>query len=408
MKLHIIIGASAAGVSAAKAIRSITSEDEILMISKDDAPHSRCMLHHFLSGQKDQKEIDFTRPDFFTDNKINTLWNTEAVSIDTVNSEVKLSREGNIKYDTLLIATGAKYFIPPIPNFSEAPNVFGFRDFCDAEKIKNEISVGKTCVVIGSGLVGLDAAYALLEKGVKCHIVEIAERICPLQLDDIAGEEYKELFEKQGATFHIAVGVKDSKTDENGRINTVILEDGSVISCDFVIVAAGVRPNLDLVDGSGITAERFIKVDEHMQTNISNIRAAGDVTGIAGIWSNAALQGEIAGMNMCGIKATLNDRFGFKNTMNFYGLQTLSIGKDEMSEGSELIKYQSSKGYSKYIITDGRLTYALVQGDISNCGILEELIKQKVVIEKTEKPIYALSFADFWKYDKDMGEYLWD
>ncbi len=404
---HIIIGASAAGLSAAKEIRQLRPHDEILVITADSKVHSRCMLHHYLGHEKTKEQINFTDPKFFNENEIDCLWETKVAKVIPADNKVVLADGAEIGYDTLLIATGAEYVVPPIPNFGAAKNVYGFRDLIDAEKLDAIAQSGKRCVIVGSGLVGLDAAYALSHRGVSCSIVELADRISPLQLDKTAAMTYQELFEKAGCSFYLSNGVEGSVMDEGNQITSILLKNGQELPCDFVLVSAGVRPNIQCLAGSGVKTERTVTVDEYLNTNVENIWAAGDVTGIAGIWSCAVKQGEVAAKNMCGIKTVYDDRFAFKNTMHFFGLSTLSLGKDSGDTAGDVYIRECRNKYEKYIVNDDVLTFVLIQGDISNKGFLQELIKRKISLKGLKKPVYELSYGDFYCYNPANGTYEW-
>ena len=126
----------------------------------------------------------------------------------------------------------------------------------------------------------MDAAYAFLEQGKKVTVVEMAERILPLQLDETAGNAYRELFESAGCRFILGRKASETKMDGSGRITSVLLDDGTEIGCDLVIVAAGVRAAVGFLEGSGIQAERAVTVDGCLRTSCSDIYAAGDVAGL--------------------------------------------------------------------------------------------------------------------------------
>ena len=167
----VIIGASAAGISAAKTIKASEPDTEVVIIAKEDSVHSRCMLHKFLGHQRDAKGISFIADDFFSSNGITWLNNTTVISLDAQKKTVKTHDNQDISYDKLLIATGAAYFIPPIPGLREAKNVYGFRDLKDAQLLDSECNTAKNAVVIGAGLVGMDAAVAMLERGLKVTVI---------------------------------------------------------------------------------------------------------------------------------------------------------------------------------------------------------------------------------------------
>lgn len=404
---HLIIGVSAAGIAAAKKLRELRPDDEIVMAARDSRVHSRCMLHHFISGRKSAEEINFAGTDFFESHRIKFLPEEEITAVAAGENKVVASKSGELAYDDLLITTGARYFVPPIPGFREAKNLFGLRDLSDAEKIAEAARGAGECVIVGSGLVGLDAAYALAELGVKCHIVEMEDRISPLQLDQTAAEPYRRLFEGAGCDFWLSKKAAGSDMDEEGNIRAVLLASGERLPCDFVIVTAGVRPNVEFLADSGVNVDRCVKVDDYMRTNVANIWAAGDVAGLSGIWPNAALQGETAARNICGEEVKYTDRYAMKNTMNFFGLTTLSLGPNKAEPGDEIVIRECRTSYMKAIVRDGRVVHFTLQGDISNTGFWQELIKRGVATADAARDIASLSYADFWSYDRATGEYRW-
>ncbi len=160
---YVIIGAGVAGVEAAKVIRAQDGDGGIVMVSADTQVHSRCMLHKFISGERDEKGLDFTEEDFFAKYRIDWKKGSRAKEIDTENRKVFLDTGEGIDYGRLLLAAGADSFIPPVGQLREASNVYGLRNLSDAQAIVAEAKEAKKVLVIGSGLVGLDAAYGLLE-----------------------------------------------------------------------------------------------------------------------------------------------------------------------------------------------------------------------------------------------------
>lgn len=401
---HVIIGAGAAGIQAAKTIRALMKDAEILVISTDTHVHSRCMLHKYLSHERDEKTLSFVPEDFFETNHISWIKDKTVTSIDTEASVVILQDGSKESYDRLLIATGAHSFIPPVGQFREANNVFGLRDLSDAQAIRPLADKAENILVVGSGLVGMDAAYAFLEQGKAVTVVEMAERILPLQLDEAAGDAYREKFESHGCRFLLGKKASETVMNADGAIEAVILDDGTRINCDLVIVAAGVRPAIECVQGSNIKAERFIEVNSHMETSCPHVYAAGDVAGLSGIWPNAMKQGETAAYNMCGTEKEYTDLYAMKNTMNFYGITTLSLGRGVTEEGDEVIIHQDSKGYRRAILRDGKLDSILIQGDIDYSGIYQYVIKNKIDISSMKDKIFALSFSDFYGID-EKGKY---
>ena len=403
---HVIIGAGAAGITAAKTIRSLSPDAQILVISEDEQVHSRCMLHKVISHERDAAGISFVPQDFFEANRIQWMPGTRVKYVWPVTSKVQLENDETIDFDRLLIAAGAESFIPPVGDFRTAKNVFGLRHLSDALKIDQMAETAERVLIVGSGLVGMDAAYALLERGKQVTVVEMAERILPLQLDETAGAPYKRLFEAAGCRFILGKSASETVTDENGNIRTVILSDGTELPCDLVIVAAGVRAALSCVEKSGLKADRFLEVNEYMETSAPGIYAAGDIAGLSGIWPNAMKQGQTAAFNMCGQHMKYLDRYAMKNTMNFYGLVTLSLGRGVAEEGDLVLIREDRGTYKKAIFRDGRLDSILLQGDIDYSGIYQYMIKNQVKLSGMEERIFDLTFADFYDVWPD-GQYDW-
>ncbi len=405
---HVIIGAGPAGINAAKTIRLFEPNDEITLISIDEMVHSRCMLHKFMSHERSEEEINFIPQNFFEVNNINWVKGEKVVSIDTTENKVLLECGAFIPFDKLLIATGANFVIPPLPNFKTAKNVYGLRDLSDAIAIDKAVKKGSKAVIVGSGLVGLDAVYALLERGVDCTVIEMADKVMPLQMDKISAKEYQTRFEKAGCKFKLSEKAVSSEVNSNGDIINISISNGEKLDCDFVIVAAGVRPAISFLENSEIKIERSIVVDDYLQTYVKNIYAAGDVAGLSGIWPNAMKQGEIAGKNMCGLEVKYEDRYAMKNTVNFFSLVSLSIGEVNPKDDSytELIR-EDKNNYKKIVLHDGYVVGVILQGDISNSGIWQYIIKNKIKVTNIKKSLFDLSFADFYGIDDKDGLFKW-
>lgn len=400
---HVIIGAGAAGISAAKTIRGLKPQDDIVIISTDEAVYSRVMLHFFISGQRDEKGMSFIADDFFEAHNIRWISGKSVTGIHTAKKEV-IFADGAETFDTLLIASGADSVALPIQK-EDPKNVFGLRHLSDAKAIREKAANAENIIIIGAGLVGLDAAYALLALGKKPVVIDMSEQVLPLNLDAHGAEAYQKKFEEAGCTFYL--GDKVSAADShNGSVASVTLDSGKVLPCDMAVVAVGVRPAVKFLDGSGIDHENGVTVNNRLATNVPGIYAAGDVTGLSGIWPNAMKQGEVAAKNMCGVPTLYDDVFAQKNTANYFGLVTLSIGETVALEGDRQEIRESKKSYEKVIVRDGVVVGVILQGNIGGSGFWQYLIKNRIDISKINASVFDLSFADFYGV-KDNGEYQW-
>lgn len=403
----IIIGASAAGISAARTIKEMEPNTQVTVISKDDCVHSRCMLHHFLGHQRDEAGISFVDEHFFEDNNITWLKNTAVIGLNTAAKAVTTDDGQELSFDKLLIATGAAYFVPPISGLREATNVYGFRDLKDARLLDTECQSAKNAVVIGAGLVGMDAAAALLKRGLKVTVIEMMDRILGLQLDENSAGSYQQLFEAHGANFMLAEKVVSVDLDETGRGKNIHLATGRTVPADVIVIAAGVRPSFAFLEGSGIATDKAILVGDDLQTNVPDIYAAGDVTGLSGIWPNAMKQGRIAAFNMLGQRLFYDDRFAVKNTVNFYGLATLSLGSinPPSDEHCNIILREDHNSYRKIIMKDGRISGVIIQGDIGGTGFFQHLIEKQIDLGNLDKNVFDIDYSDFYAVDAKTGEY---
>ena len=410
-EIYVIVGTGAAGMAAAERIRLYKKDVNLIMMSIDEHSHSRCMLHKFLGGERTAEELSFVEPDFFEKNEIYWGKGQKALGLDTEKKQIRMEN-GYQPYDRLLIATGSVFGIPPINHFRTASNVYGFRDLSDAQKIDEAVKKknAKHVFIVGSGLVGLDVATGLMERGVKVTIAEMAPRVMPLQTDDTAAKAYQERFEAHGARFLLGIGASDSIVNDQNEITAVVLSNGETVECDFVICAAGERPKMERLKDSGLAMERGITVDSHMRTSAPDVYAAGDVTGLSGVWPNAMDMGRVAASNMCGADVEYTDRYCMKNTSNFFGLQMLTIGDiNAQVEGADIYVKESRDCYKKAVVKDGVLKSILIQGDISHTGHWQYLIKNGINLNDiiNKKPVFDITYGDFYGMD-DMGEYQYN
>jgi len=402
---HLIIGAGAAGITAAKTIRSLRPEDEIVILTEDSHIVSRVMLHKYINDERNIESLSFVEEDFLDKNQIGWLGGQKVTHVDPVSKKVT-TNQTTFSYDKLLIAPGAKSTIPPICILEAVKNLYGFRNLEDAKAIREAALLGEKAVVIGAGLVGMAVAEALLEMGREVAVVEMGSSILSLNLDEYASSAYQSKFEEAGCKFYLGQSVTGTEVDENGNIKVVNLGDGTELPCDFVVAATGAKPEVDFLKDSGIEHDRALKVNQHMTTNFPDVYGAGDVTGLSGIWPNAMRQGKVAGKNMAGELEVYEDSFAVKNTVHLYNLVTLTIGAPRPEEGDRIEIRNDKKGYRKLIIRDGRIVGIILQGDISNSGFWQYLVKHHIQVDNLNKSIWKVGFVDFVSLKED-GEYQW-
>lgn len=405
---YVVIGASAAGISGVKTLRELDEKAEIILVSKDEHVYSRCILHHYISGKRDVEALDFTSKNFFEEYNIKWIKGVEVISLDSKEHNIKLSNGEILSYDKLLIASGASSFIPPVENLREAKNVVGLRNLDDAEEIVRQSKQIKSAVVLGAGLVGIDAVSGLLEQGLNITLVEMGNRILPIQLDEYSAIKYQERFKEHGLNLKLGVSAKKVILDDNNKPKALLLNTGEEIPCELIVVATGVRSNVSFLKDSGVETDKFgLIINEKGETNSRDIYGAGDVTGRNPIWPTAVKEGIIAANNMSENELFMTDFFASKNTMNFLGLPTMSLG-DIHIEGEGFIIDTEIDGinYKKIIHKNGKIYGAIIQGDLSYVGVLTQLIKEKIDVSRVKKPIFEIDYADFFNI-KDNFEFIY-
>lgn len=401
---YVVVGASAAGINAAKTLREINKDIEIILVSKDEYVYSRCILHHFLDGRRDIEDLDFSPGEFFKKYDIKWMKGVEVTGIDTKEKKLKLDNGEDLPYEKVVLATGASSFLPLIENLRTANNVIGLRNLDDAIRIKEIAPKVKNIIILGAGLVGVDAMAGLLDYDAKVTMIEMGDRILPLQLDHYAANVYIERLKEEGVDFRFNVRAEKVIVDENNNPVAIKLNTGEEVPGELIIACTGVRSNVGFLEGSGIECDKFgLIFNPKGETNVKEVYGAGDISGRNPIWPTAVKEGLIAANNMCDKEIYMEDFFGSKNTMNFCGVATMSLGTvikpdDTYKEAVEI----KGKDYKKIIHKNGTIYGAIVQGDLSYVGILTQIIKDKINVDRVKKPIFQIDYSDFFNEKQNL------
>ena len=387
---YVILGNSAAAINGIEGIRSVDTEGSILLIAREsEHTYSRPLITYRLGGKVDDGRMDYRARDFYAANKVTAWLGVSAERIDAAGRSVTCGDGRQAGFEKLLIATGGSPIRPPIEGL-ETQGVFTFTTWADQRAMEEYIvrhNVSKA-VVLGGGLIGLKSLEALLARKVKCALVELADRVLAITFDQQASQLAQAALAKMGVDLRTNNTVS-SVQNQGGRICSVTLKDGSVVPAEMLILAIGVRPDLALLEGSGIKADRGIAVDEQMQTSQPDIYAAGDVAeamdNLLGaprpvpILPVAARQGRVAGVNMAGGQAKYDGSVAM-NAVDVVGLPTISVGITVEQEGDQVLRELDVKAgvYRKLVIRDERLIGAIFIGQIQRAGIFTGLIRNRV------------------------------
>jgi NAD(P)H-nitrite reductase large subunit len=400
---HVIIGASAAGLSALEAIRSVDPACAITVVSKERLPlYSRVGLTHFLDGTVKAAGMHIAGGDYFTRHRASLLAGVSAVRVDARARTVALSNGTRLAYDALLVASGSSAVRLPIPG-AGLRGVYTCITRNDALAIDRAIARTRRAAVIGAGLIGIQAADALAKRQRAVAVIEEMPHVMPAMADATAAR----LFEARlaGAGHTVRTGVRAAALrGKAGRVTGVELETGEFIPCQLVVMAAGVRPNLEYLEPLRIQRRRGILVDSFQRTSLAHIYAAGDVAEtvdmfsgqrvVQAIWPEALLQGRVAGLNMAGA-ATPYEGSMAMNTTSVLGLPVASLGVWQVTDTIGYTVHSAvdpAKGeYRKLVFRDGRLAGAVLVGDCVNreAGILHTVIRSRQSFAETPAALAA-------------------
>jgi len=407
---YVIIGASAAGVSAARELRRLKPESEIVLVSKDREVYSRCILHHYISGRRTRDQLSFVENDFETRYRLDWRKGVSCTGVLPSEKVILLSDQSRLSFDKLLIASGSHTFLPPIPGLNQVSGVYGLRNMEDAGILKEKAACATHIVVMGGGLIGMDAASGILELGKPLTLIEMENRLLPKQLDRESAAVYKKALTQHGARVCLGTGIQEVVGNADGAIDHLKLTNGETIPCDLLVVTTGIRATVDYLEGSGIETDHMgLVIDECGRTNMEDIYGAGDVTGRSPIWPAAVKQGIVAAGNMCGIPQKMTDFFASKSTMNFFGIPSMSLGSPLPPDDSFQVETEIQDGiYRKLIHKNGRISGALLQGDLSYGGILTQLIARRIDVSRVKKPLFKIDYSDFFHTSENFEYYYED
>lgn len=406
---YVIIGSSAAGTAAARAIISNDPAGKITMITMDSGFYSRCQLHLAATGKRDDDKIFLSLDDLLKSANFKLIPQTKVTGMDVKDKNVILENGMIISYDKLLIATGSRTFFPPIPGLTGSRS-FGLRNLEDAKAIKELLPCVSCVAIIGAGLVGVELAGELAEAGINVSLIEVANRPLPLQLEDVCGKKCADLLEQSGVDLYLGEMATEVIRDVNGNPQSVELKSGKSVPAEIVICAAGVRSNIEFTEGTGMEINRGIVIDTFCRTNVADVYAAGDVAETtdsltsknmpSAIWPVAVRQGKVAGANMSGGEDMLTRNTGMKASVNVAGTHVVSIGPVTLPE-PEWKKYiyrrTDSSAHERlrivYIDENKTLRAALLWGDVRNAGLYHEAIVNHRNISDDLKEIDSLNAA---------------
>lgn len=377
---YVILGNGAAGHYAAEAIRKRDRTGTITMISNEPyRTYNRPMLTKSIMAGLNEEQIAVEDASWYEENHIYQILGHEVVKIDPEAKEVHLDDGSKYHYTKLIYALGSECFIPPIKG-ADKDGVIAIRRLSDTKKVAEKLKETKHAVVIGGGVLGLEAAWELKKSRCEVTVLELAPVLMGRQLDKTAGEMLKKISEGQGIQIHTGVQIEAIEGGE--KAEGVRLADGTVIPAELVIVSCGVRANTALAKEAGIETDRAVIVNEKMETNIPDIYACGDCAQYEGInyaiWPQAVEEGKTAGAQAAGDDNTYST---VPAALSFHGMNTALFAAGDNGQNPDLIyktveyKDEGKKQYQKYYFLNNRLCGVILIGDTSRMAEMTEALE---------------------------------
>ncbi len=384
MRHHVIIGNGTAAIGAIEGIRSVSSEDSITVVSKENHPvYSRPLISYYLEGKTDRERMRYRDADFYGKNGCEVLYGVSAEEIDPEKKEVILSDGKHLSYDTVCVAAGSSPFVPPMEGLETVPKKFGFMTLDDALALEGAITKDSRVFIVGAGLIGLKCAEGIHGRVGSITVCDLADRVLSSILDaECAGIVQKHL-ENNGIKFLLS----DSVVKFEG--NKATMKSGAEVSFDVLVLAVGVRANIGLIKAIGGTVNRGIVVDRKMETSVADVYAAGDcaegydasigANRVLAILPNAYMQGRTAGINMAGGEADFSTGIPM-NSIGFFGLHIMSAGSYD-GERSEIRRGDVLK---RFFVKDGYLGGYMLIGETDRAGIYTALVREKTPLSEID------------------------
>ena len=366
----VIVGAGIAGITAAESLRAASPTAEITLVSKEpELPYYRLNLTRYLAGEVGASDLPIHAARWYEEQRVRLLLGVEALALDLEEHVVELQGGEKLPFDKLLLTAGAHPFIPPLAG-ADREGVTSLRTLQDAQQILAACRAGAKCVCIGGGLLGLETAGALARQGADVTLLEGYGWLLPRQLNQRAGEILNAYVAATGIKLRTKAVTREiiGGTPACGsRVQGVLLEDGSVVPGELVVIATGIRPNSHLARRAGLEVNQGVVVDNLLATSHPDVFAAGDVAEhhgqVYGIWGPSQYQGSIAGMNMTGAGVEFGG-IPRSNTLKVLGLDLFSIGQVNPGDASfRTFDHEADGRYFRFVFRDSRLVGAVLLGD---------------------------------------------
>jgi nitrite reductase (NADH) large subunit len=404
---YVIIGNGAAGVGGVEGIRKLDTKGTIAVIGDEEVlPYSRCFLTGYISGRYSEKNLTYRPSAFYERNQVQLFLGRKAVGLNLLEKKVSIDEGSQVEYRKLLLANGSSAVMHELRG-NDLPGVHMLRTVKDARAISSEASSARSAVVMGGGLVGIEVAIALKERGLQVHQIVTSPQVLSQNLDRSAADLVTQHLRRKGIDLQLNQEVVEVLGPH--RVTGARLSDGRVLECDLVVSAKGVRMNTDLAASAGLSVRQGVLVDDRMRSSSPDIYVAGDVAQardfITGknttftLWPIASEQGRVAGTNMAGGDLAYAGGTQIIAT-SFLGMPVISIGETRELKGDSthrtLVENEPQKGYRKLTLGDGKVIGATWVGNAGQDDALIEMPCTRIDVRKVRDLLFRedLDFND--------------
>lgn len=396
MSTIIIIGSSAAGISAAGKLRDFDPTATIICISKEKTmPYNRCLLADFLSGSRKREQVYTKGEEFFQSKNIDLRLNSEVTALDPTQKTISLKNGQQLRYDTLVITTGRSAFTPPPLNVT-LPGVFPFYDLDHVQSALDYIEKVKAhrAIIVGAGITGLECADGLYRQGLKITMIERGKQILGRQIDPEGSKFLQNFLENKGVSFRLSATIASieqvATPAQPFPILRVTLSTNEVIEVDVILAATGGHQNSEFAQAAGIACDSHgIIVNENQATNLPNIYAAGDVCSIINqasgsraastLWPDAVSQGLTAAHSIAGLCRPYEGTFNISST-HVFDTQLVTCGDFTALSEFDSLKKEDPTSYHRFFLQEGVLQGFVMVGNVGNVGQFRKAMLDKVPI----------------------------
>jgi len=349
--------------------------------------YNRVLLSSVLAGETASHDIELKSAEWWRDRGVTLKYGCVASEIDVGRRELKIENDESIAFSKLILATGSAPLRLGVSG-ADLASVHTFRDCRDVDLLLSLAAKKKRVVVVGGGLLGLEAAYGLAKAGAQVTLIHLMDRLMERQLDAPAAELLRTLVERKG--IKVLLNANTARIHGETRVEAVELADGGRIAADAVIFAAGIRPNVGLARDAGIPVNRGIVVDDHLQTGAGDIFALGECAEhrgtCYGLVEPAYEQARVLARHLAG-RAAAYEGSVVSTNLKVSGVGVFSAGDFIGAAGSEAIVLDDQLGgtYKKLVISGGRLTGAVLVGDVTDALWYLELIRTRAPVARIRK-----------------------